>query len=167
VHAPRLVVAALFAVAGCTAAAEAPPARAPLGAYLQPGAATGAPIALRVDPNAKVTAPVAAGLPPASYAAEQAERGRRIYLGTGTACHPPAQFTGESFAASWSDRRVWDLFALVRATMPLNDPGSLAEQDYLDVVAYLLQANRAPAGPAPLAADADALRGQRIALPPP
>jgi len=166
VHAPRPLLAALFFI-GCTAAAEAPRVRAPLGAYLGPTAATGEPVPLRVDPNAKVSAPVAAGLPPASYALEQAERGRRIYLGTCTACHPPAQFTGESFAASWSDRRVSDLFALVRSTMPLDDPGGLPEQDYLDVIAYLLQVNGAPAGAAPLAADADTLRGQRIALPAP
>ena len=41
---------------------------------------------------------------------------------------------------------MWDFYSLVRATMPLDKPGGMKEQEYLDVVAYLLQANHARAG---------------------
>jgi mono/diheme cytochrome c family protein len=157
-----LVLGVVGVLAGCVFAARAPE-RAPLGAYLTPAAATGAPVALRVDPDARVAAADASHLPPASYAPAQAERGRAIYQGRCSACHPPAQFVGAAFVESWNDRRVWDFWALVRSTMPLDAPGALPEQDYVDLVAYLLQANQAEAG-SELAVDAEALRALRIAV---
>jgi S-disulfanyl-L-cysteine oxidoreductase SoxD len=138
--------------------------RSPLGAYLSPGARTGAPVPLRVDPNAKVILSSAAGLPAASYSPAQATRGAQIYDNTCGACHQPGQLIGQGFVESWNDRRVYDFYALVRGTMPLNDPGGMKEQEYLDVVAYLLQANHAPAGSDSLRADTVALRKTRIAV---
>jgi hypothetical protein len=38
----------------------------------------------------------------------------------------------------------------------------LKDQEYLDVIAYLLKANHAPAGPDSLAADTAALRSHKI-----
>ena len=69
-----------------------------------------------------------------------------------------------AFVESWNDRRVYDFYALVRGTMPLDKPGGMKEEEYLDVVAYLLQANHAPAGPDSLRADTVALRKTRIAV---
>jgi hypothetical protein len=59
---------------------------------------------------------------------------------------------------------VYDLYALIHSTMPLDKPGALKDGEYLDVVAYLLQANRAPAGTDSLKADTVALRNTRIAV---
>ena len=68
---------------------------------------------------------------------------------------------------SWNDRRVYDLlYTLVRSTMPLSSPGGLKDPEYLDIVAYLLQANKqAMTGPADsLKADSVSMRATRIAI---
>ncbi|MEO7083457.1 MAG: cytochrome c [Gemmatimonadaceae bacterium] len=138
--------------------------RPPLGAYLTSGASTGAQVPLRFDPNAKVILSSAAGLPPASYLNSQASRGQRVYEETCATCHQSSQFIGQAFVESWKDRRVYDFYALVRGTMPLDKPGALKEDEYLDVVAYLLKANHAPVGTDSLKADTVALRKTRIAV---
>jgi len=145
-------------------ASAAPNVRAPLVAHLTPGARTGAQVPLHFDPNAKVILSSAAGLPPASYLASQADRGKAVYQETCGTCHQPGQLIGQGFVEAWNDRRVYDFYALVRGTMPLDKPGGLKDQEYLDVVAYLLQANHAPVGRDSLKADTLALRGARIAI---
>jgi S-disulfanyl-L-cysteine oxidoreductase SoxD len=149
-------------VVGCATAA--PNVRPPLAANLMSGALTGAPIPLHFDPNAKVIRSTAANLPPTSYSAAQAARGETVYGNTCGACHQPESLVGQAFVESWSDRRVYDFYALVRSTMPLDNPGGLKDQEYLDVVAYLLKANHAPAGTDSLAADTVALRSHKIAV---
>ena len=72
---------------------------------------------------------------------------------------------GLGFVQSWNNRRVYDLYALVRSTMPLDNPGGLKDGQYLDVVAYLLQANRhAPAGADSLKSDTLTMRATRISV---
>lgn len=148
---------------GCAGAA-AVNVRAPLAATLSAGATTGAPVPLRFDPNAKVIRSNAANLPPASYTEAQAARGKQLYDETCGTCHQPDQLIGQGFVESWNDRRVWDFYALVRSTMPLDNPGGMKDQEYLEVVAYLLQANHAPAGRDSLSADTTALRSKKIAV---
>ncbi len=138
--------------------------RIPLGARLTSGALTGAPIPLRRDPNAKVILSSAGNLPAASYLPSQAVRGAKVYNETCATCHQPDQFIGRNFVESWNDRRVYDFYALVRGTMPLDNPGGLKEQEYLDVMSYLLQANHAAPGPDALQADTTAMRAHRIAV---
>lgn len=157
-----IVIGCAIGVVACATAA--PNVRSPLVARLGPGAKTGAQVPLRVDPNAKVILSSAAGLPAASYLPSQAERGREVYSETCGTCHQPGQLIGQGFVEAWNDRRVYDFYALVRGTMPLDKPGGLKDQEYLDVVAYLLQANHAPAGRDSLKADTLALRGARIAI---
>jgi mono/diheme cytochrome c family protein len=156
------VMGSMTMIVACAGAATN--VRLPLGAYLSPDARTGAPTALRVDPNAKVILSSAVDLPPASYLASQATRGERVYQETCGACHEHSQFVGQAFVESWGNRRVYDFYAIVRGTMPLDNPGGMKEQEYLDVVAYLLQANHAPAGVDSLRADTLALRKARIAV---
>jgi len=158
-----MVLSGAFVIAGC-AAASATNVRPPLAAQLSPGAKTGAPVPLRFDPTAKVILSSAAGLPPASFLSSQAKRGENIYQNTCGTCHQPGQLVGQGFVESWNDRRVWDFYALVRATMPLDNPGGMKENEYLDVVAYLLQANHAPPGADSLRADTVGLRKTRIAV---
>ena len=149
-------------IVGCATAA--PNVRPPLGANLTTGALTGGPIPLRFDPNAKVIRSTAANLPAASYSSAQAARGEAVYGNTCGMCHQPGSLVGQSFVESWSDRRVYDFYALVRSTMPLDNPGGLKDQQYLDVIAYLLKANHAPAGGDSLAVDTTALRAHKIAV---
>ena len=156
------VLAGATLIAACASATTN--VRPPIEARLLPGARTGAPIPLHVDPNAKVILSSAAGLPAASFLASQATRGQKVYEETCGTCHGPGQLVGQGFVESWNDRRVYDLYAVVRGTMPLDKPGGMKEQEYLDVIAYLLQANHAPAGSDSLASDTLAMRKSRIAV---
>ena len=139
--------------------------RSPLGAVLSQGARTGAQVPLRFDPNAKVILSIAAGLPAASFLPSQAVRGARIYENSCGNCHEPGQLIGRGFAESWNNRRVYDLYALVRGTMPLDNPGSMTDGEYLDVIAYMLRENKhASAGLDSLRGDTLTLRSTRIAV---
>lgn len=156
------IASAVVLVVACATAA--PNVRPPLGAHLTASAMTGLPVPLRRDPNAKVVLSNAASLPPASFAPAQAERGAQVYDQTCGMCHSAEQHKGEAFVQNWNDRRVYDLYALVSGTMPLDKPGGLTQQQYVDVVAYLLQANHAAPGRDSLAADTVALRAHKIAV---
>jgi S-disulfanyl-L-cysteine oxidoreductase SoxD len=162
---PRWIFVSCALVAACATAATNVNVRPPLAAVLSPGATLGVPAPLRHDPNAKVILSTAAGLPPASFLPSQAARGEAVYSQTCGACHQPGQLIGQGFVESWNDRRVFDFYSLVRGTMPLDNPGGLKDQEYLDVVAYLLQANH-HASPArdSLRADTVALRGTKISV---
>src|SRR5438270_11525117 len=164
-RANRWILLGCALAAACATAATTTNVRPPLGAVLAPGSKTGLPVPLRHDPNAKVILSSAAGLPPASFLPAQATRGEGVYGATCANCHQPGQLIGQQFVESWNDRRVYDFYALVRGTMPLDNPGGLKDQEYLDVVAYLLQANHhtSPARDS-LKADTVALRGHKIAV---
>jgi mono/diheme cytochrome c family protein len=153
----------MVVVAG--ACASAPNMLSPLGAFLTPNAKTGATVPLRVDPNAKVILSGAEGLPAASFAPSQAARGAQIYARTCDTCHGAGTLVGQAFVQSWNNRRVYDLYALVRSTMPLDNPGGLKDGEYLDVVAYLLQANKhASVGVDSLRSDTLTMRATRVAV---
>ena len=156
---------ALTTTLAACAAATTTSLRSPLGAFLSPAATTGAPVPLRVDPGAQVILSTASDLPMASYLPSQAQRGARIYQSTCATCHGPGTLIGEGFAAQWNNRRVYDLYALVRGTMPLDNPAGMKDGEYLDVIAYLLQANRHTSpGVDSLRADTVSLRKTRIAV---
>ena len=97
-----------------------------------------------------------------AYAAAQAESGRAAYERECAACHQAnlqgsfeaPQLAGESFLRFWADLSTRDLFDRIRSSMPPGQAGSLTDAEYLDVVAYLLQANGAPAGSGALTAAA-------------
>jgi quinohemoprotein ethanol dehydrogenase len=88
------------------------------------------------------------------FTEDQANRGKGLYNQTCRSCHtenlkggdqvPP--LVGETFMSHWQGRSVKDLFDRVRTTMPQNNPGSLSDQDYIDIISYLLQANDFPQG---------------------
>lgn len=164
VHRIAAFAASIIAVAACaTATRPATDIRSPLSATLGPGAATGTPVPLRFDPNAKVIISTAANLPAASYLPSQAARGEQVYNATCGMCHAGGALIGEQFVATWKDRRVYDLYALIRSTMPLDNPGGLKDGEYLDVVAYLLKANKhVSPGLDSLKADTAALRKTKI-----
>ena len=105
-----------------------------------------------------------AGQPPADgvYAAAQAAAGRAAYERECAVCHQSnlqgsfeaPQLAGESFLQFWADLSPRDLFDRIAGSMPPGQAGALTDEAYLDVVAYLLQANGAPAGSDALTASA-------------
>jgi len=137
--------------------------RTPLGARVA-GTKAFAPVR---NANAQAfVIPSTAGLKPATYANEQAVRGQQIYQTTCVRCHPPGQLDGENFEVGWNERRVFDLYSLLRNTMPQDKPGTLSDGEYLDVIAYLLQRNHVPASSLALRPDTAALREARIDVKP-
>lgn len=88
------------------------------------------------------------------FSAEQADRGRRLYVRDCAECHGSTlagaegglALVGKEFLGRWEKKSVGEFFELVRKTMPDSAPGSLAERQYLDLVAYLLKENEFPAG---------------------
>ncbi len=138
------------------------PWREPLGARVVGSTVqAGAPLKLSSAAGPESMNALNASLPPATYTAQQAARGKQVYESTCARCHPPGQLDGATFATAWKNRRIYDLYSLVSNTMPQDKPGTLSDEQYLDVIAYLLQRNSAAAGAA-LAADTAAMKHVRI-----
>ncbi|HXY30512.1 MAG TPA: PQQ-binding-like beta-propeller repeat protein [Gemmatimonadaceae bacterium] len=106
------------------------------------------------------------------YTTDQAEHGRAVYRASCARCHgvllndgPANALAGPAFLARWRapGRALADLYDLIRTTMPRDRAGSLPQQSYLDVVAYLLARNGFQSGAAPLAADTQRLHATRLA----
>ena len=117
--------------------------------------------------------PVAVSAPPAlSYTAEQAEEGAKLYAQRCAMCHGRALegtyetpgLTGK-FVANWGRRPLSDLYDYMGRAMPQFAPGSLTHEDNARLIAFLLKANGAPAGTAPLPVDGAALRKLRLEPP--
>lgn len=154
-------------IVGCASAAATNSAvLAPLGAHLTAAAKTGPTVPLRFDPTAHVVIALTPNLPAASFASAQATRGEAVYESTCATCHQPDQFLGPRFAEAWNDRRIGDFYSLVRSTMPVDNPGGMKEQEYIDVVAYLLKANHSPQGSDSVSSDTTFLRGRKISVHP-
>jgi hypothetical protein len=81
-------------------------------------------------------------------------------------CHTMNQHSGTAFATAWNNRRLFDLYEIVHNTMPLDNPGGLSDEEYIDVVAYLLELNGVPAGTSSLQAEPTALKALRIDVKP-
>ena len=97
------------------------------------------------------------------FTSAQAERGKQVFLSTCTTCHNfdlkgnnargPA-IVGDPFMANWETESLGNLFTRLKSTMPRNNPGSLTDEVYLELLAYILQENAFPAGTETLKADA-------------
>jgi mono/diheme cytochrome c family protein len=100
------------------------------------------------------------------YSETQAARGKGVYEAHCAFCHQsdlrgqgfaPALIE-DAFASRWRDGNLGDLFTIVKVTMPQDKPASLSDEDNASIVAYLLQANRYPAGREELRPDPAALK---------
>lgn len=69
---------------------------------------------------------------------------------------------GEPFLTRWNGKTAGALYDLMRKTMPVGSAGSLSAQDYADVLAYLLELSKLPAGPQELPSVRDQLDLIRI-----
>jgi mono/diheme cytochrome c family protein len=100
------------------------------------------------------------------FTKDQAKRGEQDYDKACASCHladlsgqqmAPA-LAGDAFIQNYDGLNVGDLFERIQTTMPQNAAGSLSNETYVDIVAFLLQANGFPAGTQPLSSSLDALR---------
>lgn len=104
------------------------------------------------------------------YTEEQSKRGEEVYKKECAACHgaeltggesaPP--LTGGAFQANWNGLTLGDLFDRIRKTMPQAKPGSLTRQQGSDVLAFMLSANKFPAGKTELYRQSEMLKEIRF-----
>jgi mono/diheme cytochrome c family protein len=87
------------------------------------------------------------------YSTSQAMRGLEIYNAQCAECHGKAlegaigpPLVGDAFLSNWSARSLAGLVEKTQKTMPFNSPGSLSSQQAKDLVAYILQMGKFPAG---------------------
>ncbi|MDG2421523.1 MAG: cytochrome c, partial [Gammaproteobacteria bacterium] len=64
---------------------------------------------------------------------------------------------GLSFMFIWEGRSLGDLFTKMSTEMPTDQPGSLSQQSYAAILAFILQSNGFPAGDSDLSSNADSL----------
>jgi len=95
---------------------------------------------------------------PGAFTADQAAAGRVVYDASCASCHMPTlngrgeapQLAGSQFMSMWANKSVHDLLAFTQAAMPPLNVGSISPADYINVTAFILQANGAVAGNQPL-----------------
>lgn len=104
------------------------------------------------------------------YTAAQAERGQQVYQAHCVTCHLSdldgsdnpisrgrgAPLVGARFIQDFGESKVSALFNKMKRDMPNGNPGSLSDQEYLDVASFVLQRNRLPAGSIELTVDSAA-----------
>jgi hypothetical protein len=56
------------------------------------------------------------------------------------------EIVGPTFITRWSGQTVGHLFERVVVSMPEDDPSSVSRQAKADIIAFILRANRFPAG---------------------
>lgn len=78
------------------------------------------------------------------YSKDQAKIGKQLYQDNCIACHDKKYF--RPVLKAWDGQPLSVLFAVMSASMPEGNPGSLPEKDYVDILAYILSLSRYPAG---------------------
>lgn len=128
---------------------------------------------------AQTAAPATSAAPTMKTAADgiytdaQAARGNDLYQNNCASCHGgslqgeeenPA-LSGNHFFARFGGMPVSALYGFINTQMPLGQAGALGAQGNADVTAYILQANKFPAGQGELPADLPSLRTMTINKP--
>ncbi len=160
----QMMTAATLGLAACSPASPEPP---------RPAAGdTGAPAVQAPTGNRAADAPRVATSPPTArsrdtttasdagltFSLEQARRGRAVFRRSCTECHYSSEFRDRQFRFKWRRRTAGHLFGHIVSTMPEDAPGSLSLQEYVDVVAYILELNGFEPGAGELPPDEEALK---------
>lgn len=103
------------------------------------------------------------------YSDSQAQRGAGLYGQQCAACHAadlsgsgaPA-LAGAVFLDVWDNRSIDELVEKIASTMPSSAPGSLSRIQATDLVAFMLQSNKFPAGSAELDSAPETLQTIKI-----
>lgn len=107
-------------------------------------------------------APTAERSSAGAYTEDQAARGETAFKMYCASCHEPGFHTGEQFRMNWFGRSVYDLFKILKTTMPEDNIGGLTDDEYTRVIAYILKLNGFAAGADSLRSDSLELRRVRI-----
>ena len=99
------------------------------------------------------------------YTEEQASRGAEDYAARCASCHSAdlrgnsnsPSLIGLSFMFIWEGRTLGELFTKMSTEMPTDQPGSLSQQSYSAILAFILKSNDFPSGDKELASNASLL----------
>jgi mono/diheme cytochrome c family protein len=89
------------------------------------------------------------------FTAAQAKNGEQAFQAKCASCHGPdlhstdpeaPDLTEGAFRFGWQGKTLANRFEQIRSTMPYGNSGSLDDQTYIDIVAYILSFNGIPAG---------------------
>ena len=106
------------------------------------------------------------------FTAAQAERGAEVYKTACSECHggdlmgdgfAPA-LAGADFQGNWNDLSVGDLFERIRISMPPSGPSGVTPAQKADILAYMFNFNKYPAGTTEIEPKADVLKQIKIEL---
>jgi mono/diheme cytochrome c family protein len=95
-----------------------------------------------------------------AFSDAQADRGAKAYTAACARCHGDdlrgmgGVLIGDQFMRGWQTDTVGSLFMRTRSTMPNGAAGSLEDNTYLDIIAFVLKANSFPSGTKELTLDA-------------
>ncbi len=89
------------------------------------------------------------------FSEAQASAGQHLYMQHCSLCHreslaggvnesPPLK--GPRFMQNWAGHDLKALYGRIISTMPVSDPGSLSDQETIDIVSFLLRENGFPPG---------------------
>jgi len=96
------------------------------------------------------------------FTAAQAERGAATYASACSSCHgddlvatdaEAPSLSGFSFTLGFKGKTLGERFETIKSSMPFQAPGSLTDQEYVDIIAYILSFNGKPVGDAELPTD--------------
>ena len=104
------------------------------------------------------------------FSAAQVKRGQEVYRRSCSVCHldtlqgdsVSSPLVGPDFMNRFVGSSVHDMVTAIRGSMPQNAPDSLGDQAYIDLIAYLLNANGSPTGRSELPTDVSEL--MRVAV---
>ncbi|MEQ8447211.1 MAG: c-type cytochrome [Pelagibacterium sp.] len=99
------------------------------------------------------------------YTEEQADRGMGFFGSDCAACHANTArgssaapgLIGYTLDNKYADQPLYDYFDYMRTNMPPGNAGWFTDQEYADIVAYLLELHGAPAGDTELEGTEEAL----------
>ena len=103
----------------------------------------------------------------AVYTEEQASSGAALYDEQCVSWHGSirqlipemaALLADHTFRARWKERSLGELFELIQVEMPQDAPGSLTVDETSQLLAFILQGNRQPAGEHELSRDMEVLK---------
>jgi mono/diheme cytochrome c family protein len=82
------------------------------------------------------------------YTEEQAEAGEALYETHCLTCHDKRYF--RPVLKRWEGQPISMLYLIMSTSMPESNPASLPQDEYIDILAYILSLSRYPAGATPL-----------------
>ena len=96
------------------------------------------------------------------YTPAQATKGKNVFNGACLGCHTTASHMGPAFELRWFGRPLSELYGYLSNLMPKSAPGTLTEEEYVWVTAYILKLNGMPPGKVELNAEPAWLKAVRI-----